>query len=83
MKLIVGIRGEDPNDCADPVARALANPGPALLDAVVDGNEPMLPPKRRQDYVDHLNQALAQGASSKDEIEKALAQEPALTSLKS
>jgi len=79
---MLGIRLDDPSGCADAVARALTESGPALIDAVVDGNEPMLPPKRREDYVDRLNKALANGASSKDDIEKALTQEPALTSLK-
>jgi thiamine pyrophosphate-dependent acetolactate synthase large subunit-like protein len=80
---MLGIRLEDPAECGDAITRALAEPGPALIDAVVDGNEPMLPPKRREDYVDHLKQALGRGASCKVEIERSLMQDPALTSLKS
>ena len=76
-------RIEDPERCGEILDAALAFDGPALVDAVVDANEPMLPPKRREDYVDHLRQALEQGASGKDQIEKSLKQEPALTSLQS
>lgn len=69
-------------DCAAAVAELLAHEGPALLDAVVDPNEPMLPPKRREEYVDRLRQALEAGSRGREQIEEALQEEPALTSLK-
>jgi pyruvate dehydrogenase (quinone) len=74
-------RIEDPDDCGPALNAALAHDGPALVDAVVDKDEPMLPPKRRPDYVEKLEQALARGGAERPRIERALAQEPALTSL--
>ena len=53
-----GFRLEDPEQCGATLDAALAHAGPALIDAVVDANEPMLPPKRRE----HLRQEPAQGA---------------------
>jgi thiamine pyrophosphate-dependent acetolactate synthase large subunit-like protein len=77
-----GFRLEDPDRCAEVLDDALAWPGPALVDAVVDPNEPMLPPKRRPDYVEKLSKALEQGVAERDQIERALREEPAVTSLK-
>jgi thiamine pyrophosphate-dependent acetolactate synthase large subunit-like protein len=77
-----GFRLEDPEQCASTIDAALAHDGPALIDAVIDPNEPMLPPKRRQQYVDNLEKALGQGVRGRDEIERALHEEPAMTSLR-
>lgn len=77
-----GFRLEKPEDCASTLEAALAHDGPALVDAIVDANEPMLPPKRRQPYVENLEKALAEGTTGKREIERALREEPARTSLK-
>jgi pyruvate dehydrogenase (quinone) len=77
-----GLRVDDPAECARAIDTLLAFDGPALLDAVVDKNEPMLPPKRREEYVQKLEKALAQGVREAPQIERAMTQEPALTSLK-
>jgi pyruvate dehydrogenase (quinone) len=77
-----GFRIEDPANCARTLDDALAHDGPALVDAVVDANEPMLPPKRRENYVRNLNKALEQGTPGSEEIRRALTEEPAATSLK-
>src|SRR4051812_44716942 len=77
-----GFRLEDPEQCGSVLTEALACDGPALVDAVVDGNEPMLPPKRKQQYVDNLAKALDKGTPGRDQIIQALHEEPALTSLK-
>ncbi len=77
-----GFRVEDPDACADALTEALAHDGPALVDAVVDSNEPMLPPKRRETYVKNLTDALEKGTPHSDEIQRALAEEPAATSLR-
>ncbi|BBK40470.1 pyruvate oxidase [Allostella vacuolata] len=77
-----GWRLEDPDLCGEVLDAALAHDGPALVDAVVDGNEPMLPPKRRKDYVEKFQKALDRGTPHRAEIERALGEEPALTSLK-
>jgi pyruvate dehydrogenase (quinone) len=81
-----GVRGyrlEDPEQCGATLDAALAHPGPALVDAVTDANEPMLPPKRRDTYVKNLSKALKQGTPGRREIEERLEEEPALTSLRS
>ena len=75
-------RVEDPEACGDALDAALAHDGPALVDAVVDADEPMLPPKRRPEYVEKLQKALSQGTPHREEIERALAEEPALISLR-
>ena len=61
---------------------ALAHDGPALVDAVVDTNEPMLPPKRRETYVKNLEAALSKGTPRRGDIQRALGEEPAATSLR-
>jgi pyruvate dehydrogenase (quinone) len=77
-----GIRIEDPDQCAGALQDALAHDGPVLVDAVVDANEPMLPPKRREEYVKKLHQALDQGTPDRAEIERALSEQPARLSLR-
>jgi len=79
---VTAFRLEDPDACGDILDRALAHDGPALVDAVVDPNEPMLPPKRRQQYVDNLSKALQAGTAGRSQIERALHEEPAVTSLR-
>lgn len=77
-----GFRLEDPERCGAVLDEALAHPGPALVDAVVDPDEPMLPPLRREKYVANLHKALAQGTAGGDRIARALREEPAVTSLR-
>ena len=45
-----GLRIEDPDACGAILDQALAEPGPVLVEAVVDANIPLLPPKRRPKY---------------------------------
>jgi pyruvate dehydrogenase (quinone) len=66
-------------ESAGVIEQALSSPGPVLIDAVVDDAEPMLPPKRRQDYVEHLKKALKQMPRERGNIERALKEEPART----
>jgi thiamine pyrophosphate-dependent acetolactate synthase large subunit-like protein len=77
-----GFRLEDPDQCGATLDQALAYDGPARVDAVVDGNEPMLPPTRREEYVKKLHQALDQGTPQRGEIERALSEQPAEISLR-
>ena len=60
---------------------AFAHPGPVLIDAVVDAAEPMLPPKRRETYVETMEKALQQMPNARAEIERAMQEEPARTAL--
>ena len=79
-----GIRGwhvDAGADAARVAEEALAHPGAALIEAVVDPNDPLLPPKRIEKYVSNLEKALDQGTPGADEIRQALAREPALTML--
>jgi pyruvate dehydrogenase (quinone) len=77
-----GFRIEDPGQCGAILDQALAHDGPVVIDAVVDANEPMLPPKRREDFVKKLHEALERGTPGRTEIERALKEEPAITSLR-
>jgi pyruvate dehydrogenase (quinone)/pyruvate oxidase len=59
-----GVRGyriEDPSDCRSILSQALAEPGPALVEAVVDSNEPPLPPHITADQATHFAQSLMRG----------------------
>ena len=77
-----GFRIEDPEQCGAVLDEALAHDRPVVIDAVVDANEPMLPPRRREDFVKKLHQALERGTPGRSEIEKALQEEPAIMSLR-
>lgn len=81
----MGMRGrrvEVAEQCGQAIEELLAHDGPALLDAVVDPDEPMLPPKRREDYMKKLRKALDAGTPGRERIEAALREEPARTSLR-
>jgi pyruvate dehydrogenase (quinone)/pyruvate oxidase len=52
---------EDPKDMDETMSRFLAEPGPAVLEAVVDPNEPPMPPKVKRDQVVHFAEALVKG----------------------
>jgi len=56
-----GIRLEDPTRADEVVQQFLAMPGPAVLDCVVDANEPPLPAKIKPEQALHFAEALARG----------------------
>ena len=58
---LAGYRIEDPARCSDTLREALNQPGPALIEAVVDPNEPPMPPKATVKQVTRLAEALARG----------------------
>ena len=72
-----GFRIERAEDCGGVLDAALAHPGPVLVEAVIDPNEPLLPPKRMPQYADNLNKALEQGTPNREAIERAIEEEPA------
>jgi pyruvate dehydrogenase (quinone) len=78
---IRGFRVEDPEQCGPVLDQALAESGPALVEAIVDPNDPLLPPKRMEKYAKNLEKALRTGTPGREEIERALAEEPAHTML--
>jgi hypothetical protein len=51
---LTGFHVDDPAEAARVTEAALAHPGAALIEAVIDPNEPFLPPKRMQTYVENL-----------------------------
>ncbi|AWK89961.1 thiamine pyrophosphate-dependent enzyme [Azospirillum thermophilum] len=51
----------DPKDCGAALDAALAHPGPVVVDCIVDGNEPPMPPKVQAKQALHLTEALARG----------------------
>jgi thiamine pyrophosphate-dependent acetolactate synthase large subunit-like protein len=78
---IRGMRIEDPRESGATLDQALAHPGPVLIEAVVDPNEPLLPPKRREQYAKNMEKALQAGTAGGEDIERALHEEPARTML--
>jgi pyruvate dehydrogenase (quinone) len=78
---IKGIRANSDKDITSGLDALFAAPGPALLEALVDPNEPLLPPKRMPKYVENLEKALKRGTPGADDIRAALDREPAHTQL--
>jgi pyruvate dehydrogenase (quinone) len=74
-------RISSPAQVQEAIEELLGSEGPMLLDAVVDPDEPMLPPKRREEYMEKLQRALDAGTPGRGRIERALREEPARTSL--
>jgi pyruvate dehydrogenase (quinone)/pyruvate oxidase len=66
----LGIRVEKGRDLETAVARAFAHPGPAVIEAVVDPNEPPLPGKITTEQALHFTKALVKGEKDRFEIIK-------------
>lgn len=64
------IRIEDPARCGAQLDAALAEPGPVLIEAVVDPNEPPLPPMVTFDEMTKFTEALAKGTQMRGDIIK-------------
>jgi pyruvate dehydrogenase (quinone) len=65
----------DPSLCADVLRTAFNGTGPALVEAVVDGNEPPLPPKISFEQARHIVEALARGTADAGKIARKLARD--------
>ncbi|CAN5766681.1 thiamine pyrophosphate-binding protein [soil metagenome] len=63
-----GFTIEDPAQCAGVLAQALATPGPVVVEAVVDQNEPPMPPKIKPQQALHLAESLAKGTPNREKI---------------
>jgi pyruvate dehydrogenase (quinone)/pyruvate oxidase len=59
---------EDPQDCGDILRRAMTTPGPVLVEAVVDPNEPPMPPKVTLKQATHFAESLARGTPEAGKI---------------
>ncbi|MBL8532836.1 MAG: pyruvate oxidase [Betaproteobacteria bacterium] len=74
-------RLESADDCAAILETAFREVGPVLIEAVIDPNEPLLPPKRMPRYAENLQKALDRGTPGGSEIAEALTEEPSRTML--
>jgi pyruvate dehydrogenase (quinone) len=63
-----GLRIEDPQECGAVLDRALNTPGPVLVEAVVDPNEPPLPPKTTAKQARHFAESLMRGTPNRGKI---------------
>ena len=70
---VAGYRIEDPAQCGAILREALATKGPALIEAVVDPNEPPMPPKATMKQAAHLAEALARGTADAGKIARTIA----------
>jgi pyruvate dehydrogenase (quinone) len=68
-------------DCPRIAEEALGFEGAALIEAVVDPNEPLLPPKRNEKYMQNMDKALPDTPGAA-EIRRNLTEEPARTMLR-
>jgi pyruvate dehydrogenase (quinone)/pyruvate oxidase len=59
---------EEPDSCGSVLREALAHPGPVVVEAVVDPNEPPLPAKITPDQAKALGQALVRGEEQRKRI---------------
>jgi pyruvate dehydrogenase (quinone)/pyruvate oxidase len=68
-----GVRIEDPQLCADQLREALRAPGPCLVEAVIDPNEPPYPPSFDASEAANLTRALVRGATRGGRIARTIA----------
>jgi pyruvate dehydrogenase (quinone) len=67
-----------PEEVTPVLDRAFAEPGPAVIEALVDAYEPMMPPKLPPDYAKNFRKALPE-TPGHERIEANLAEEPLKT----
>jgi pyruvate dehydrogenase (quinone)/pyruvate oxidase len=72
-----GFRIERAEDCATILAQALKRPGPVLIEAVVDPNEPPMPPHATLADAANLAKALMRGTPGRDKIFKTIVRDTA------
>jgi pyruvate dehydrogenase (quinone) len=70
---LAAVRIEDPAECRAQLQGAFARRGPALVEAVVDRNEPPMPPGLDVKRALHLARALAKGAPDRVNIARTIA----------
>ena len=66
---------DDPTQCGEVLEQALATPGPALVEAIVDPNEPPMPPMVQAAQAEHLVEALARGTKDAGKILRTIAKD--------
>jgi pyruvate dehydrogenase (quinone)/pyruvate oxidase len=70
-----GFSVDDPEKCADIIAQALATPGPVIVEAVVDPNEPPMPGKITAKQALHFAESLARGTPDRMKIATTVAED--------
>jgi pyruvate dehydrogenase (quinone) len=63
-----GFTIDDPAQCGDVLDRALRHPGPAVIEALVDSNEPPMPPKVTARQTAHFIESIAKGTPDRKKI---------------
>jgi len=63
-----GFTIERPEECGAVLRQAIEAPGPAIIEAVVDPNEPPMPPKVKAEQALHLAESLARGTPNRGKI---------------
>ena len=76
---IRAFRVESAEQCSEVFDAAMSGRAAALIEAPIDPNEPLLPPKHFPKYVANLRKALEEETPGHEEIEQALGKEPART----
>jgi pyruvate dehydrogenase (quinone)/pyruvate oxidase len=64
----MGFTIDDPERCGDILRTALGTPGPVIIEAIVDQNEPPMPPKATLEQMTHLAESLARGTPNRGKI---------------
>jgi len=64
-----------PGECGSMIDRALSTPGPALIEAIVDPNEPPMPAKVKPEQALHFAQSLAKGTRDWEKIATTIAKD--------
>lgn len=72
-----GFSVDDPARLAEVMDAALATPGPVVIEAVVDPNEPLLPAVVSETYEKNIGRALRAGTAGAAELQGALQRDPA------
>ncbi len=62
------LRIDDPSTCGEQLREALATPGPVVVEAIVDANEPPLPAKITSEQAKKMYDALRRGEESRVRI---------------
>lgn len=65
---MLGVAVDNPKDVPAALRRALEHPGPALVEAVVDPNEPPLPPMITRKQAEHFAESLLKGQPERMKI---------------
>jgi pyruvate dehydrogenase (quinone) len=63
-----GYTVDDPASCGDVLDEALSQPGPTVIEAVIDPFEPPMPPKISAKQAAHFAEALAKGTPNRGKI---------------